>query len=388
MTIKTIEDVDLAEKRVLIRVDFNLPIKDGQVTSDARIHAALPTINNALQQGAKVMLLTHLGRPKEGIFDPEASVRPVCDRLETIIGHTVRLVSEPFEGVSFESNEIIMFENVRFLKGEKKDDPDLAKTYADLCDVFIMDAFATAHRAQASTHGVAKRAKEACAGKLVAQEVNALTKALHEPERPVVAIVGGSKVSTKLTVLKNLIPKVDVLIPGGGIANTFLKASGYDIGSSMVDNDLLKDTENLLKETLAFGCQLPLPVDVRVSETFSEHASATIRPVSAIQPEEMILDIGPESERNLNQHLQNAATIVWNGPVGVFEFDHFASGTRHLAHDVAKSEAFSIAGGGDTIAAIEHFKVENDISYISTAGGAFLEFLEGKTLPGIEVLKR
>jgi phosphoglycerate kinase len=246
MTIKTIEDVDLAEKRVLIRVDFNLPIKDGQVTSDARINAALPTINSALQQGAKVMLLTHLGRPKEGIFDPEASVRPVCDRLETITGHTVRLVSEPFEGVSFESNEIIMFENVRFLKGEKKDDPDLAQTYADLCDVFIMDAFATAHRAQASTHGVAKRAKEACAGKLVAQEVNALTKALHEPERPVVAIVGGSKVSTKLTVLKNLIPKVDVLIPGGGIANTFLKASGYDIGSSMVDNDLLKDTENQL----------------------------------------------------------------------------------------------------------------------------------------------
>ena len=380
-------EVDLRGKRVLIREDLNVPVKNGVVTSDARIRASLPTIRAAHEAGARVILMSHLGRPEEGVAAEEFSLAPVAARLSELLGLKVRFERDWLGGVACEPGEIVLVENVRFNKGEKKNRDELARQMAALCDVYVMDAFATAHRAEASTHGVAKFAPVACAGPLLTGELEALEQALGNPKRPPVAIVGGSKVSTKLTVLENLLGKVDKLIVGGGIANTFLAAAGRPIGKSLYEADMVDIARGLLERSRASGVEIPLPSDVVVAKEFAASAEADVKPAGDVAPEEMILDIGPDTAERFAAALGGAGTIVWNGPVGVFEFDQFGEGTRVLAQAVARSPAFSIAGGGDTIAAIEKYGVGQDISYISTAGGAFLEFLEGKTLPAVEVLE-
>ncbi|MCW7546974.1 phosphoglycerate kinase [Photorhabdus sp. APURE] len=382
MSVIKMTDLDLAGKRVLIRADLNVPVKDGKVTSDARIRASLPTIEAALKQGAKVMITSHLGRPTEGEYNEEFSLKPVVDYLKEKLSSPVRLEKEYLEGVDVAEGELVVLENVRFNKGEKKDDETLAKKYASLCDIYIMDAFGTAHRAQASTHGVAKFAPVACAGPLLSAELEALGKALDNPARPMVAIVGGSKVSTKLTVLDTLSKIADQLIVGGGIANTFVAAEGHNVGRSLYEDDLTPEAKKLL-----ISCDIPVPTDVRVATEFSETAEATLKSTSDIKDDEQILDLGDESAQRLADILKNAKTILWNGPVGVFEFPNFRQGTEIVARAIADSDAFSIAGGGDTLAAIDLFGIADKISYISTGGGAFLEFVEGKKLPAVVMLE-
>lgn len=375
-------DLDLVGKRVFIRADLNVPVKDGKVTSDARIKASLPTIERALKQGARVMVTSHLGRPVEGEYNNEFSLLPVVDHLKNVLSFPVRLVTDYLNGVEVAEGELVVLENVRFNKGEKKNDESLAKKYAALCDIFVMDAFGTAHRAQASTYGVAQFAPVACAGPLLSAELEALGKALDNPAKPMVAIVGGSKVSTKLTVLDSLSKIADQLIVGGGIANTFIAAQGYNVGKSLYESDLITDAKKLMQE-----CTIPVPTDVRVAETFSETAEAILKPVTDVKNNEQILDIGDKSAEVLVDIIKNAKTILWNGPVGVFEFPNFRKGTEVIAHAIADSDAFSIAGGGDTLAAIDLFGIEDKISYISTGGGAFLEFVEGKPLPAVVILE-
>jgi phosphoglycerate kinase len=381
-------DLDLAGKRVLIREDLNVPLEDGRVTSDARIRAALPTIRMALEKGARVLVMSHLGRPKEGARDPSQSLAPVGKALSALLGRPVRFVEQWLDGVTAAPGEVVLLENVRFNPGEKKDDPALARKMAALCDVFVMDAFGTAHRAEASTHGVALAAPVACAGPLLVAELEALGRALHEPARPLVAVVGGSKVSTKLAVLENLLEKVDALVVGGGIANTFLAATGLPVGRSLHEPDMLDTARRLLARAKARGVLLPLPSDVVVATELSGAARASVKPATAVQAAEMILDIGPESAARLAGIVARAGTVIWNGPVGVFEHDQFGEGTKALTHAIAESRAFSIAGGGDTLAAISKYGVEERISYISTGGGAFLEFVEGRTLPAVAALER
>ncbi|WP_440683423.1 phosphoglycerate kinase [Cysteiniphilum halobium] len=386
MNFLSITDVPLKGKKVLMRVDFNVPVKDGKVTSFVRIDAALPTIKYALDKGASVMLMSHLGRPEEGEYNEAYSLKPVAECLSQKLDRSVSLVKDYLSGINVNAGEVVIFENVRFNKGEKKSDDALSQKLAKLCDVFVMDAFATAHRAQASTYGVAKYAPIACAGILLTEELNALTAVLKSPQKPLAAIVGGSKVSTKLTVLENLIDQVDQLIVGGGIANTFLVAAGFNVGKSLVEIDLVDTARALIDKARAKGAEIPLPVDVRVAKTFSEDVKAEVKTIESIEPDDMILDIGPLTEVKLAKTIAKAKTILWNGPVGVFEFHAFAAGTKAIAKAIADSDAFSVAGGGDTIAAIEKFNIKDKVSYISTAGGAFLEFIEGKTLPGVEVL--
>ncbi|KNC89960.1 phosphoglycerate kinase [Trabulsiella odontotermitis] len=382
MSVIKMTDLDLAGKRVFIRADLNVPVKDGKVTSDARIRASLPTIELALKQGAKVMVTSHLGRPTEGEYNEEFSLLPVVNYLKDKLSSPVRLVKDYLDGVEVAAGELVVLENVRFNKGEKKDDEALSKKYAALCDVFVMDAFGTAHRAQASTHGIGKFADVACAGPLLAAELDALGKALKEPARPMVAIVGGSKVSTKLTVLDSLSKIADQLIVGGGIANTFVAAQGHNVGKSLYEADLVDEAKRLLST-----CDIPVPTDVRVATEFSETATATLKSVNDIKDDEQILDLGDVSAQKLADILKNAKTILWNGPVGVFEFPNFRKGTEIVANAIADSEGFSIAGGGDTLAAIDLFGISDKISYISTGGGAFLEFVEGKVLPAVAMLE-
>ena len=381
-------DLELAGKRVLIREDLNVPVQNGVVSSDARIRASLPTIKAAREAGARVMLMSHLGRPQEGVFDEEFSLAPVATRLSELLGSKVRFEREWLDGVRCEPGEVVLLENVRFNEGEKKNKDELARRMAALCDVYVMDAFATAHRAEASTHGVGRFAPVACAGILLVNELEALEKALGSPKRPLVAIVGGSKVSTKLTVLENLLSRVDKLIVGGGIANTFLAAAGQPVGKSLHEAEMIDVARALLERSRAGGAEIPLPTDVVVAKEFAASAEADVKPAGAVAADEMILDIGPDTAERFAASLKGAASIVWNGPVGVFEFDQFGEGTRTIAQAVARSPAFSMAGGGDTIAAIEKYGVAEGISYISTAGGAFLEFLEGKKLPAVEMLEQ
>lgn len=389
MTVVRMQDLNLKNKRVLIRVDFNVPINKGEVSSDIRIKSSLPTIQMAVKAGAKVMLMSHLGRPKEGQFDEQASLAPVAARLAQLMKvKKVRLIRNWLEGCEVASGEVVLCENVRFNVGEEADDDALAKKMAALCDVFVMDAFATAHRAQASTHGVAKYATIACAGPLLCAELDALAQALHQPRHPLVAIVGGSKVSTKLTILKSLTEKVDQLIVGGGIANTFIAATGQNVGHSLYEPDLVDEAKSIIRAIQDEGGTLPIPVDVVVAKEFSETAKGTIKRVSELSPDDRILDIGPDSALHLADLLDKAGTIIWNGPVGVFEFPAFSKGTETIAKAIARSSAFSIAGGGDTLAAIEKFGIQDKISYISTGGGAFLEFLEGKKLPAVAILEK
>lgn len=380
-------DTDLRGKRVLIREDLNVPVQDAVVTSDARIRAALPTIRYALDQHAQVFILSHLGRPKEGQYDAALSLKPVATRLSELLGKPVPLQRDWLEGLECAPGSAVLCENVRFNKGEKKDDEQLARKMASLCDVFVMDAFGTAHRAEASTHGVAKFARTACAGPLLVGELEALERALDKPARPLVAIVAGSKVSTKLTVLESLLDKVDKLIVGGGIANTFLAAGGVAIGKSLYEADLTGVARRLMEQARARGAEIPLPTDVVVAKEFAATAHADVRSIHDVAADEMILDIGPDTADRLSEVLQTAGTILWNGPVGVFEFEQFGEGTRAVARAIARSKAFSLAGGGDTLAAIEKYRVEDGISYISTGGGAFLEFVEGKKLPAVAALE-
>jgi len=381
-------DLELMNQRVLIREDLNVPIKDGRVTSAKRIQAALPTIQLALDKGAKVILLSHRGRPSEGKFDQEYSLQPIADYLNDQCNLKVRLEKDWLSGVELNVGEVVLCENVRFQVGEKSNDDQLAKQIASICDVFVMDAFGTAHRAQASTHGVAKYAPIACAGPLLKKELDSLQKALSEPARPMVAIVGGSKVSTKLTVLETLLDRVDQLIVGGGIANTFLVATGKPVGKSLYEANLVNTAKALLSKAAGKDTQIPLPTDVVCAKDFSEKAKAVTKSVNDVADDDLILDIGPQSSQQLATLLQDAGTIVWNGPVGVFEFEAFANGTEVVAKAIAKSQAFSIAGGGDTLAAVDKFGLEEQISYISTGGGAFLEYLEGKKLPAVEILEQ
>jgi phosphoglycerate kinase len=381
-------DLDLRGKRVLIREDLNVPVKDGHITSDARIRAALPTLRLALEGGARLMILSHLGRPEEGVPAAEFSLAPVAARLSELLGRKVPLVTDWLDGVDVAPGEAVLCENVRFNKGEKKDNEALSRRMAALCDVYVMDAFGTAHRAEASTHGVARYAPVAAAGPLLVQELSALETALEKPARPLVAIVAGSKVSTKLTVLESLLAKVDKLIVGGGIANTFLAAAGLPVGKSLHEAEMLDIARKLSAEATARGAEIPLPTDVVVAKAFSAQAEADVKPVAAVAADDMILDIGPDTAERLARILDSAGTIVWNGPVGVFEFDQFGEGTRTLAQAIARSKAFSLAGGGDTLAAIEKYGVEEGISYISTGGGAFLEFVEGKVLPAVDLLQQ
>ncbi|MGX2975290.1 phosphoglycerate kinase [Ursidibacter arcticus] len=386
MSVKKMADLDLAGKRLFIRADLNVPVKDGKVTSDARIRATIPTLKLALQKGAKVMVTSHLGRPTEGVFEESNSLQPIVDYLNEALDVPVRLVRDYLDGVEVNENEIVVLENVRINKGEKKNDPELAKKYAALCDVFVMDAFGTAHRAEGSTYGVAEYAPVACAGPLLAAELDALGKALKEPQRPMLAIVGGSKVSTKLTVLDSLSKIADQLIVGGGIANTFIAAEGHNVGNSLCEVDLIPEAQRLSKTT-----SIPVPVDVRVGTEFSETASATHKAVNEVVEGESIFDIGDKSAEELAEIIRNAKTILWNGPVGVFEFPNFRKGTEVVANAIAEATAngaFSIAGGGDTLAAIDLFGIADKISYISTGGGAFLEFVEGKVLPAVEILEK
>lgn len=374
MAIPSMSDMALNGQRVLIRQDLNVPVKDGKVTSDARIKASIPTIKAALEAGAAVMVMSHLGRPTEGEPADEFSLQPVVDYLNDALDVPVKLVKDYLDGVELADGELVILENVRFNQGEKKDDETLAKQYAALCDIFVMDAFGTAHRAQASTHGVAKFAPKACAGPLLAAELDALGKALDNPKRPMVAIVGGSKVSTKLTVLKTLAEKVDQLIVGGGIANTFIAAQGHNVGKSLVEMDLTEQATQLMNEAQANGGNIPVPTDVVVGQAFDENTQATLKAVSDVADDDMIFDIGPDSSKALESIIKNAGTIVWNGPVGVFEFEQFSAGTKALSQAIAESDAFSIAGGGDTLAAVDKYEIADKISYISTGGGAFLEF--------------
>ena len=387
MSVLAMTDFDLRGKRVLIREDLNVPIKDGKVASDARLKAALPTLQQALEQGAKVMVMSHLGRPVEGEFDEAYSMAPVARYLDEALDFPVRFESNYLDGVDAAGGELVVFENVRFNSGEKKNDPALAKKMAALCDIFVMDAFGTAHRAQASTYGVAQYAKVACAGPLLVNELDALGKALKEPKRPLVAIVGGSKVSTKLTVLNSLVRKVDQLIVGGGIANTFIKAAGHSVGKSLCEDELVAEASRLAASAKTRNADIPLPSDVVTGKAFAEDTVAETKSVSEVASDDMIFDIGPETSQALVELLKNAGTIVWNGPVGVFEFDQFAGGTKAVAQAIAESSAFSIAGGGDTLAAIDKYEIADKVSYISTGGGAFLEFLEGKTLPTVAILE-
>ena len=383
MSVIKMTDLDLKSKRVFIRADLNVPVKDGKVTSDARIRATIPTLKLALEKGAKVMVTSHLGRPTEGEFTPEDSLQPVVDYLNEHLDVPVRLVRDYLNGVDVNAGEIVVLENVRINKGEKKNDPELGKKYASLCDVFVMDAFGTAHRAQASTYGVAEFAPIACAGPLLAAELDALGKALKEPARPMVAIVGGSKVSTKLEVLNSLSKIADQIIVGGGIANTFIAAAGHNVGKSLYEADLIP-----VAKELAASTDIPVPVDVRVGTEFSETAPATEKSVTEVKDDESIFDIGDKSAAQLAEIIKNAKTVLWNGPVGVFEFPNFRKGTEIISHAIANSDAFSIAGGGDTLAAIDLFGIADKISYISTGGGAFLEFVEGKVLPAVEILEK
>ena len=388
-----ITDLDLTGKRVFIRSDLNVPVSNGKVTSDARITASMATIEYALKAGAKVMVTSHLGRPEEGVYSEENSLQPVADVMSKKLGKTVRLVKNwlsaeaPAGSLNIQNGELILLENCRFNDGEKKNDDALAKKYAALCDVFVMDAFGTAHRAEASTHGIAKFAPVACAGLLLAEELDALTKALLNPKRPMVAIVGGSKVSTKLSVLESLADKVDQLVVGGGIANTFLKAAGYEVGKSLYEADLVPVAKALMDKMAARGAAVPIAVDVVCGKKFDANEPAVTKTASEVVESDMIFDIGVKSAQELTKILEKAGTIVWNGPVGVFEFDQFGEGTKTIAHAIADSSAFTLAGGGDTIAAIQKYDIYDKIDYISTAGGAFLEFLEGKTLPAVEILE-
>jgi len=379
-------DLDLAGKRLLIREDLNVPLADGRVTSDARIKAALPTIEAALDAGAAVILMSHLGRPDEGQADPALSLQPVANHLQSLLGMDVPLIGDWSEAVDVAPGSVVLLENIRFEAGEKSNDEQLAKRLAALCDVFVMDAFGTAHRAHASTHGVAKFAPIACAGPLLSAELAALAKALENPARPLVAIVGGSKVSTKLDVLASLSAIVDQLIVGGGIANTFIAAEGHAVGQSLHEADML-DTARKLRSASG-KAEIPLPVDVVVAKEFSASASAKVSDVDDVSDHELILDIGPKTAVTFSEIIAAAGTVIWNGPVGVFEFDQFGDGTRRIAEAIAKSDAFSIAGGGDTLAAIDKYKIADDVSYISTGGGAFLEFVEGKTLPAVAILEQ
>ena len=383
MTLKLMTDLDLSDRRVLIRQDLNVPIKDGQVTSAARIKASLPTIRLALQAGAKVIVMSHLGRPSEGSVTSEHSLEPVAQFMSEQLGKPVNLVEHWREGIDLTGSEVVMLENVRFNKGEKDNDDDLAKAYAELCDIFVMDAFGTAHRAQASTHGVAKYAPIACAGPLLAKELDALAHALATPKKPIAAIVGGSKVSTKLMVLENLADKVDQLIVGGGIANTFLAAAGKPVGKSLYEPDLIPAAQALMAKT-----NIPLPTDVVVGKVFSESAEAVVKLVDEVADDDMIFDIGPQTADQLAKLMVSMGTIIWNGPVGVFEFAQFGGGTETLANAIAASNGFSIAGGGDTLAAVDKYAIADKISYISTGGGAFLEYVEGKELPAVTILEQ
>ena len=387
MNVLAMTDLDLAGRRVLIREDLNVPIKDGAVASDARIRAALPSLRQAADAGARVMVTSHLGRPKEGRPDPALSLAPVSRRLGELLGREVPLVEHWLDGIDVAPGEIVLCENVRFLSGEKADDVALVRRMAALCDIYVMDAFGTAHRAHASTHGVARFAPVACAGPLLAAELEALGKALARPARPLVAIVGGSKVSTKLGVLEALSERVDRLIAGGGIANTFIAAAGHEVGASLYEPELVEQAARIRTGMHRRGGEVPIPVDVVVADAPSESAAATVKAVGDVNPGEMILDIGPDTARTYCEAIESAGTVVWNGPVGVFEMTPFAAGTREIAHAIARSPAFSIAGGGDTLAAIDAFEVTERISYVSTGGGAFLEFLEGKTLPAIAALE-
>ena len=387
MPVLRMTDLDLRDKRVLIREDLNVPVQNGVVTSDARIRASLATIQHAKNAGARVLVMSHLGRPEEGVYDEEFSLAPVAKRLSELLGYKVRFEKNWLEGVEAAAGEVVVLENVRFNKGEKKDKEDLARKMAALCDVFVMDAFGTAHRAEASTHGVARFAPVACAGPLLMNELIALETALEKPKRPLIAIVAGSKVSTKLTVLESLMSKVDKLIVGGGIANTFLAAAGHSVGKSLIEAEMIGIAKGLLDRSANSKVSIPLPTDVVVAKEFSANAEADVKKVSQVGAGEMILDIGPDTAESFARMFADAGTIVWNGPVGVFEFDQFGEGTRVLAQAIARSSAFSIAGGGDTLAAIEKYRVEDDISYISTGGGAFLEFLEGKKLPAVAALE-
>lgn len=387
MKVLRLTDTDLRNKRVLIREDLNVPVQSGVVTSDARIRAALPTIRYALDQNAKVFILSHLGRPEEGKYDESLSLAPVATRVSELLGKPVPLRKDWLDGVDCPAGSAVLCENVRFNKGEKKDDEKLARKMAELCDVFVMDAFGTAHRAEASTHGVAKFAKVACAGPLLVGELEALETALEKPARPLVAIVGGSKVSTKLTVLESLLEKVDKLIVGGGIANTFLAATGVNVGKSLHESEMLDVARRLMTKAKEKGTEIPLPTDVVVAKEFAATAHADVRGVHDVRSDEMILDIGPDTADRFSELVQAAGTIIWNGPVGVFEFEQFGEGTRAISLAIARSKAFSLAGGGDTLAAIEKYNIEDGISYISTGGGAFLEFVEGRTLPAVAVLE-
>ncbi|MCG7948373.1 MAG: phosphoglycerate kinase [Candidatus Thiodiazotropha taylori] len=388
MSFIKLTDLDLAGKRVLIRADLNVPVKDGKVTSDARITASMPTIEHCAKAGAKVMVMSHRGRPEEGVYSEENSMAPIADDMSAKLGGTVRLIKEYLDGgFDVAEGEVVLLENVRFNAGEKKDNEALAQKYAALCDVYVMDAFGTAHRAQASTHGAGKFAPVACAGLLLADELDNLAKALANPARPMVAIVGGSKVSTKLTVLEALSEKVDQLVVGGGIANTFLKATGHNVGKSLCEDDLVPTAQALIEKMKARGANIPIASDVVVGKNFAEEEPAVLKPAGEVADDEMIFDIGPDSANELAEIIKQAGTIVWNGPVGVFEFDQFGEGTKTVSMAIANSDGFSLAGGGDTIAAIQKYDIYNKVSYISTAGGAFLEYLEGKTLPAVAMLE-
>ncbi len=389
MSIIKMTDLDLKGKRVLIRSDLNVPVKDGKVTSDARITASMATINFALQAGARVMVTSHLGRPVEGVYSEENSLKPVAHVIANKLGKPVRLIADWIDG-GFEiaDGELVLLENCRFNKGEKKNIEGTAKKYAALCDVFVMDAFGTAHRAEASTHGVAKYAPVACGGMLLTAELDALTKALLSPAHPMVAIVGGSKVSTKLTVLESLADKVDQMVVGGGIANTFLLATGHPIGKSLCEADLVPTAQLLLQKMAARGASIPVAVDVLVGKKFDSNEPAVLKDATAVAEDDMIFDIGPKSAQQIADIIMQAGTVVWNGPVGVFEFDQFGEGTKTIAMAIANTQAFTLAGGGDTIAAIQKYGIYDKVSYISTAGGAFLEFLEGKKLPAVEILEQ
>ncbi|TAJ80952.1 MAG: phosphoglycerate kinase [Gallionellaceae bacterium] len=389
MSVNKMTDLALKGKRVLIRSDLNVPVKDGKVTSDARITASMSTINAALKAGARVMVTSHLGRPEEGVYSEENSLKPVADVISQKLGKTVRLIKDWVDG-GFEvaEGELVLLENCRFNKGEKKSLDETAKKYAALCDVFVMDAFGTAHRAEASTHGVAKYAPVAAAGILLTQELEALTKALLDPARPMVAIVGGSKVSTKLTVLESLSEKCEQLVVGGGIANTFLKAAGKKVGKSLCEDDLVLTAQALMTKMSKRGATIPIAVDVVCGKKFDANEPAVLKDAGAVADDDMIFDIGPKSAQELADIIMKAGTVVWNGPVGVFEFDQFGEGTKTIAKAIAETKAFTLAGGGDTIAAIQKYDIYDKVSYISTAGGAFLEFLEGKTLPAVEILEQ
>jgi phosphoglycerate kinase len=388
MSFIKLTDLDLAGKRVLIRADMNVPVKDGKVTSDARITASMPTIEHCTKAGARVMVMSHRGRPEEGVVDEENSMQPIADDMSAKLGKTVRLIKDYLDNApDVEEGEVVLLENVRFNAGEKKDSEELARKYAGLCDVFVMDAFGTAHRAQASTHGAGKFAPVACAGLLLSEELDALNKALADPARPMVAIVGGSKVSTKLTVLEALSEKVDQLVVGGGIANTFLKATGKNVGKSLCEDDLVDTAKSLIEKMAARDANIPIAVDVVCGKQFDENEPAVLKDADDVEDDDMIFDIGPKSAQELADIIGKAGTIVWNGPVGVFEFDQFGEGTKTVSMAIANASGFSLAGGGDTIAAIQKYDIYDKVSYISTAGGAFLEFLEGKTLPAVAMLE-